>query len=453
MVAAVVLGLVMLLVPGAMGRHLPPAICRLFGGDCRAAQPYDYKPATSACVRGSNSHKVGGSVTVFSVKVGQSFQVLRTEYADGSVLLTVVPVDFKLGAEGELGAGLKVGKNGGLGAELGAKAEAALNIKFGDAWKFRDGKEADDFIEDLKWDLARKEGAKVSPGLWVFNELTGWEPRTPDPHIQQVEVGVDGALKGALGIGSVSEKTGDDGGLVKSIKDRATGVEIEGKVGEAMLITKDDSGPADKGYPRTSYTLQVQGTVKGGAKVAGYGPGGESSYIGQTKITRDKNGKLLSITWVNTYESTDTEGFKNPGSTQGSAKTADKKVTTTTTTVDFDETNRSTGEKWLVDNAFLMPLQTIRNAADENGAFHSADPGLDADPMDRLIYDRGRTTRNTYAGNVDEYAIAGKVALGVKFGFEASYETADSTLVDSTYLGAPQNGRREFQSWPECKGE
>lgn len=74
------------------------------------------------------------------------------------------------------------------------------------------------------------------------------------------------------------------------MKDTATGLEIEGSAGDAVLVTKDNTGSEKDGYPKTTYTFQVKGTLKGGAKAFGYGPGGERTYIGQTRVTYDKNG-------------------------------------------------------------------------------------------------------------------------------------------------------------------
>ncbi|HEV7935271.1 MAG TPA: hypothetical protein VGP70_23535 [Actinomadura sp.] len=452
LIAASIAGLLVLLIPNPLGHGVKVAVCKLFGGTNCDQPPFDYKPSQAGCITHSNSDKVGYSITVFSVKVGQNFQLVKTKTADGKVTLMVVPVDYKLGADAELGAGLKIGKNGGLGFDLGAKVEGTVNLKYGDAWKFDSEALAAEFLDDLKWDLGRKEAEKTSPGLWLFDKATGWKPRTPDSQIQQAELSAELALRGALGVGKFTESTNPDTNATeKKVKDGGTGAEIEGKVGDSVIVTKDNTQPGKPGYPLTSYTFQVKGSYKLGAKAFGYGPGGERTYLGQTKVTRDKDGRLVSITWVTTQEENVSEGFKNPGDQNGSGKGTGKKVTTTTTTVAFDDTNRVVGEQWIHDNAFLMPLQTVRNAADENGSFRNVDPGPNASPFDRLVYDQGKVSRNTYAGNVDEFKIAGKVGAEVKFGFDVGYEGEDQNLVGSQYLGAPQNGARTFQEWPECK--
>lgn len=433
----------LLLVSNPITPAVKKAICELFGVGCEST--YDYKPPTSACILSSDSKKIGGSITVFSIKVGQNFQFVKIKTADGKVKLMIVPVDYKLGAEAEIGGKLQFGK-GSFGGELGAKVEGSVNFKYGDTWVFPDDAAANKFLDDVKWDLARKEGEKVSPGLWVFDKVTGWEPRSRPSDIQQWEVGVEGVLKGAAGFGNLT--TGSNG--EKKVTDIGTGLEIEGKAGDAVIMTKDSSGPADKGYPLTSMTFQVKGSIKGGAKAIGYGPGGEATYTGQTKVTFDKDGKLKSITWITTQEENATEGIKTPGKKNVTDKGTGKKVSVTTTTVNFDDSNRAIGEKWIHDNAFLMPLQTVRNAVDENGAVVTKDPGPNADPMDRLIYDRGLVSRNVYAGNVDEFKIAAEIAAEIKFGIEGGYEGETQDLAGSQYLGPPQNGSRSFQDWPEC---
>jgi hypothetical protein len=451
LIAASVAGMLTLLVPNPVGSSVKASVCKLFGGtDCEKI-PFDYKPSPAACITQSNADKVGYSVTVFSVKVGQNFQLVKTRTADGKVTFMVVPVDYKLGVDAEIGAGAKLGKNE-VGFDIGAKVEGTVNLKYGDAWKFNNEAEADKFLEDLKWDLARKEAEKTSPGLWLFNKVTGWEPRTPDPQIQQMELSAELALRGALGVGKLTESTNPDTNTTeKKVSDLGTGAEIEGKIGDGVIVTKDNTQPSKPGYPLTSYTFQVKGSYKMGAKAFGYGPGGERTYLGQTKVTRDKDGKLVSITWVTTQEENNSEGLKNPGDANASGKNTDKKVTTTSTTVEFNDSNRALGEQWIHDNAFLMPFQTVRNAVDQNGAFTNVDPGPNASPFDRLVYDTGKVSRNTYAGNVDEFGIGAKVGAEVKFGFDVGYEGEDQNLVDSQYLGAPQNGSRAFEKWPECK--
>lgn len=108
----------------------------------------------------------------------------------------IVPADYKLGAEAEIGGKVQFGKKS-FGGELGAKVEGSVNFKYGDTWVFNSDKEAGEWLDDVKWDLARKEGEKVSPGLWLYDTITGWEPRTRDPEITQWEVGAEGVLKGA----------------------------------------------------------------------------------------------------------------------------------------------------------------------------------------------------------------------------------------------------------------
>ncbi|MCP9950185.1 flagellin [Actinomadura madurae] len=443
-IGAVLIVMLALLVPNPVGPAVKKALCDLFRMDC-AAENYDYKPPASACITGLDSKKAGYSVTAFSIKVGQNFQFVKTTYADGKVRIMIVPADYKLGAEAEIGGKVQFGKKS-FGGELGAKVEGSVNFKYGDTWVFNSDKEAGEWLDDVKWDLARKEGEKVSPGLWLYDTITGWEPRTRDPEITQWEVGAEGVLKGAAGFGNL---TTDSSGK-KTVKDTATGLEIEGSAGDAVLVTKDNTGSEKDGYPKTTYTFQVKGTLKGGAKAFGYGPGGERTYIGQTRVTYDKNGRLTGITWITTQETNDSEGYKNPGKKNVSGKDTDKQVSTTTTTVNFDDSNRAIGENWIRNNAFLMPFQTVRNAADENGAFVAQDPGPNADPLDQLIYSRGLVNRNVYAGNVDEFKIGAEIAAEIKFGIEGGYEGEQQQIVDSQYLGPPQNGQRTFQQWPEC---
>lgn len=452
-VVAAIVAAATLAIPNPVGDNAKVALCKLFnaitGRDAQcSAPPFQYRPSKAACVTGQDSQKVGASVTVFSVKFGQNFQLLRINTADGRVKVMVVPADYKLGVEGEEGAKFNFGKDSGLHG--GGKVEGAVGLKYGDTWSFPDQKAADHFLDDMKFDWGRREAEKVSPLLWGFDKITGWEPKTPDPDSQQLDVNAE--LLGNYGVKFGDLETGEDG--EKSVTDIGTGVEVEGKVGDGVSVIKDRDNPAnpsDPSYPRTSVVFNVQGSIKGGAKVLGFGGDRSVNYIGQTKATYDKNGKLVGITWVTTHEQSGSGGFKSPGGNNATEKNADKKVTTTTTTVTFDDSNRALGEKWLHDNAFLVPLQTVRNAFDENGSFSTKDPGPNGSAFDKLIYNQGVVSRNTYAGNVDEYGIGVEAGDELTFGADLSYEHEKTQLVDSQYLDAPRNGERHFVQWPDCR--
>ncbi|MEO5877112.1 MAG: hypothetical protein ABIS86_17705 [Streptosporangiaceae bacterium] len=418
------------------------AICEIFGITGCGDLPYDVKPSAAACVTGSDSQKVGGSITVFDVKIGNSFQLVRTVTADGKVKIMVVPVDFKLGAEAVLG---EKTAGGSFGVKAGAKVEGTANLKFGDTWVFDDKAGADHFVDDMKGDWLRYEAEKASPALWLFDKVTGWEPGTGTPQIQQVELSAEGVLSGSLGFGRISDSTGE-----KKIVDAGTGLEVEGKVGDSVAVTKDNSKPDDPTYPRTSYTFGVKGSVKGGAKALGFGTDGSTSYQGQTKVTFGKNGELLNITWVTTHEETTSAGYKKPGDQKVSGKGSDKKVSVTTTSIDFDDTNRETGRQWLQDNAFMMPFQAVHNAFDPSGAYRTTDPGPSASALDRLLFERAKVSRTTYLGDVDEVKIEVKVGAEVTFGFDAGWEHEKQFLTGSEYLGPPSGGVRDFLKWPEC---
>jgi YD repeat-containing protein len=454
-VASLLMTALLAFVPNPVEPEVRAALCRLFGGTDCTAGAYEYKPPASSCVVGSDSKKAGASVTVFSVKVGDNVQLVRTTYADGTVRMTLVPIDLKVGVETGVGGKVQVGK-GGFGGDLGVKVEGSLNYKYGDTWVFPNGEAADQWTAIMQAEIANSVAEAAGIGGYIFDTTVKWlgrpedDPRRHEPEISQHEIGVEGALKGAVGFGPLSA---DDSGKKKSVTDIGTGLDIEGSVGASVLVTNDNSGKPEDGYPVTSYTFQVKGSIKGGAKVLGYGPGGERSYTGQTKVTYDKDGRLKSITWVSTQETNDSEAYKNPGKANGSVKDTDKQVSVTTTTVNFDDSNRAIGENWLRQNAFLMPGQTAFNAVDQNGAVVTHEPGPNADPMDRLVYDQGRVTRNVYAGDVDETKVGISVAAEVKFGIEGGVETEEQKLVDSQYLGPPQNGQRTFQQWTECAGK
>ncbi len=453
LILAMVVSAATLVIPNPVGDGMKAAICKLFnaatGGnaDC-GRKTFDYKPSQAACVTGQDSNKVGASVTAFSVKIGDSFQLLRIKTADGREKVVVVPVDYKLGVVGQEGLKFDLGGND-YGLHAGGKVEGTVGLKYGDTWSFPSSKDADHFVDDMKWDWGRKEAEHVSPILWGFDKITGWKPKSPPPDSRQWDVSVEGLANFGAKFGPFEENNGE-----RKITDIGTGAEVEGKVGDGVSVIREDHNPTnpnDPSYPRTSFIFSVQGSVKGGGKVLGFGPSGSGSYVGQTKVTRDNDGKLVSLTWTETHDSSSSAGYKEPGNPTGSVKGTDKTVTTTTTTVNFDDSNRALGDQWIQDNAFLMPLQTVRNAVDPGSSYTTEDPGPGASPFDQLVYNQGVVSRNTYAGDVDEFGIGATAGEGLTFGIDLSYEHDKTHLVDSQYLDAPQDGRRSFVQWPECQ--
>jgi YD repeat-containing protein len=453
MIVALVVAAATLVIPNPVGDSAKVALCKLFSaisggnGNCER-KPFEYKPSPAACVTGQDSNTIGGSVTIFSVKVGENFQLVTIKTADGKTKVMVVPIDFKIGATGELGGKLTIGGKS-LGAQAGANVEGTVGLKYGDTWIFPNDQAASDFVNKMKWDWGRHEAEKVSPGLWLFDKVTGWHPKTPPPDIQQTDISVDGLASLGINVGNPTTKNGK-----KSVTDIGTGLKVDGTIGDSVQLAKQNTNPSDPNdpsYPRTTVTFTVHGSVSGGGKVFGYGPSGSGDYSGQTKVTRDKNGRLVSITWITTHEESDSNGYQNPGGKRVQGKGSDKKVTTTSTTVNFDDSNRAIGEQWIHDNAFLMPLQTVRNAWDPSGAYKTQQPPADASEMDKLIYNQGIVSKNTYAGDVNQLGLGVEGGDAVKFGIDLSYQHDRQYLVDSQYLAPPQNGSRSFVEWPECK--
>jgi hypothetical protein len=453
LIGTVVVAAVTLVVPNPVGDGAKSALCKLFGalsgggGDCDGKPAFSYKPSTATCVTGQDSNKIGASVTAFSVKIGDNLQLLRIRTADGREKVMVVPADYKLGVVGKEGLKFNLGGND-YGLHAGGNVEGSIGLKYGDTWSFPSPKEADDFIDKMKWDWGRREAEHVSPLLWGFDKITGWKPKTPDPDSRQWDVSVEGLANFGAKFGQITTDNGE-----KSVTDIGTGLEVEGKVGDGVTVIKDDhnpTDPSDPSYPRTSVVFNVQGSVKGGGKVLGLGPSGSTSYVGQTKVTRDKDGKLVSITWVTTHDEASGGGDKLPGKQNVSDKFSGKKVTTTTTTVNFDDSNRAIGDKWIQDNAFLMPLQTVRNAFDPSGSFAAQEPGPGGSAFDQMVYNQGVVSKNTYAGNVDEFGMGAEAGEGLTFGVNLNYEHDKTHLVGSQYLDAPRNGQRNFVQWPDC---
>lgn len=152
-VGAALVVVLVLVVSNPLATGMKRALCDLFHLGC-TSEEFEYKPPGSLCIAGIDTRSVGGSVTILSIGVGQNFQLVKTKFGDGTIRVRIVPVDYSLSAEAELGGGVKFGKKT-YGGEAGASIEGSLGFKYGDMWEFDSEEEANKWLDDMKWDLAR----------------------------------------------------------------------------------------------------------------------------------------------------------------------------------------------------------------------------------------------------------------------------------------------------------
>jgi hypothetical protein len=80
------------------------------------------------------------------------------------------------------------------------------------------------------------------------------------------------------------------------------------------------------------------------------------------------------------------------------------------------------------------------------------DPGPDADPLSRLLYEKGRTSKVNYEYDQQDPSYGANVKLGLKVGVGVNISNSSRKVKDAQYLGAPnQGGTRDYKKYQECR--
>ncbi|MEV4253050.1 hypothetical protein AB0J52_07750 [Spirillospora sp. NPDC049652] len=454
-VAAVIVGLFATLTGSVAGPSITAAVCRMFGGDCqppdKARNDADYRP--DKCLAKQAEEKGGYVIKIAFFKMGEEWGFLRQEFSDGTVRLTLtdtasVGVDAtpkKLSATWDTG---KIGDLDGKGKRE-VKLGGSLKFGYGDTWTFKNAAEEKKFQDAIMQQWAQQQAIQHSEnpgatgfGLWLSNQITG-DADVRNPNITFGKVGLEGGASGAF------KSVGTNG----SAEVNTGNISLEGKITPEVIVSNNkDNG-------ERQYTYQWTGEGTGSAQALGIGEELKGGVTGAVRITRDKNGKLSRIEFINTYEyqvsSKDGLGGKTGGGNSGSGeiKQGEKRVRTTTTVLDVNDGNRPVAESWLSNNAgnFLQGLGSAVPRAMTPYAV-TQDPGPGGSAFDRLLYDQAKVSAINYNNVQDAYKFGAEINLGRSFGFEATYQKNLQNVLGAQYLGAPRDGVRQYVPWPECSG-
>ncbi|POM25051.1 hypothetical protein BTM25_36930 [Actinomadura rubteroloni] len=456
--------LLALAIPEEIGRVVPPALCRIFGGHCQTppkAKDSDFKPKT--CERSASEQKYGGTIKIAIVKVGKEWSFLRQEMADGTVRLTVVPNGDTVGLEVGAGGKISLGKNVKLGAEI--TVAGSIKVGVGDTYVFKNGAEADKFQGDIK-ELATRDTAKsvaenVIPGM--NNPITGWvvdkvddltgRPHIKDPEITTTTISYKESVEGSLGLYLPQIGPKGDGSDDWNLNIN-TGLKGKVEYGEDVAVTQDNTDPSN---PRTSYFVGMSGTLSGSGEVLGAGGEGELKWTGGERLVFDKDGKLIAVTFQTTFEKGGRSNGKIGGNYQdgkgnGKDKDGAKTVETVTQTVPLDnDADRAAMARWLQENPTHMPLSLLKYMGGDDDVVRT-DPGPNASVFDRLLYQKGQVLKQTTENTNDSFEIGAEAKLGLVLGAEYSQSSSTNRTTGAEYLGAPRSGRREFVPYTECVG-
>lgn len=393
---------------GKVGGELGTAVCRIFGGECGASPIEESAQPKLPCVINDSDGKLKASVTVFSVKGGGEFRVLRQERSDGTVLVTMsgggnLGAEFGLGGEGDVDAG---GTHVGGGAQV--KGGVNAQGEGGGTWQFANAKDADEFI-DIVRNKAR-DGA-IDAALPIVGpigtSLFGEHRDVRDPDITYIQGGIGGGVKAeaADGVGYA-------------------GVKADGAV---LLGTRVDHRSGE----RTDY-LRVKASGEGSASaIIGVNLQGDADT--QIAITYDKNGKPIKASVLGS--------LGGAGGTNIRYEPGDKPE-------DFLKKVKFTGSSTdgsRVEFQYDLDLKD----AQVGQAFQNflADPLSNTDDLAAAVKDHSTFQARTYDFSRDKYGASGDVALGLKFGLEGTYEGVNSHLTGAWYANGAAD---EMGEWTKC---
>ncbi|MGK5554991.1 hypothetical protein ACSNOI_25565 [Actinomadura kijaniata] len=451
-----VIGTLLLVVTTPFGEGVRTELCKLFGGSGCGSPPktdQDYKP--KACERSSTEKRYGAVIKVAIVKLGDEYSFMRQEMADGSVRLTVIPTNVELGLETGVGGKLSLGKNLKLGADI--MVGGGIKVGVGDTYVFKNADEANRFEDDIK-EISYRDAAKdiVAGGNpltgWVADRVDDWtgRPDIKDPEITNTTVSARVAVDGIFGlylpqVGSKGDGSDDwDFNL-------NTGVTVRGEVGEEFAVTENRMDPKN---PTTSYFMGLSGTIGGSAEVLGAGAEGDLKWTGGQRFVFDKDGKLTAVIYQTSFEKGGKVNGRLGGNYDdkmgtGKGSSGERTVETVTQILPVDDTNRELVRNHLLNHPYQMPSNLLRYMGGDDNVLQQ-DPGPNADPFDRLMYQNATVLKQQHANSTDGFEVGAEAKLGLVLGAEIKSESSKNATTRAEYLGAPRNGRREYVPYTEC---
>ncbi|MEU4827521.1 hypothetical protein AB0H37_37145 [Actinomadura sp. NPDC023710] len=450
LVGALVLGVLLTIAsPGMFGADVEYAICRLFSkdpGQCESRQDKALKPDCTATLA-SESYGGSADVAIFSVGRDYGFMRFTTIGPDGRKEIKIVAVK---GVSGGVGTGVGVGLNGGKLFNVGADAsvDAKLKVGAGDGWMFSGPdaeKKADKFMGDIKEqysiDAVKENGGLLGAiGGNVYDAFAG--PDIPDPDIERYEgqLDVSGSLTAGLGVGLKDKPEYKGKHREETWKDKvpdsrgSNGVTPNinayvGINGGEKVIYEDNRKTGDR-----SMTFILSGEANYGENHLLPGAQGRANASGSMTLTTDRNGKIKGVSFTQ-------------------AHIVNGRATTITTTLPIStDDERSTLAEYL-----LNPLNTggpggrlLSLTWDDMAPTEPPGPG--AHPLQRLLYDKGRTARVDYDYDQSDASYGASVKVGLKVGANVAVSNSDRQVTDARYLGAQgPGGTREWKDFKECR--
>lgn len=443
-------------IPGISAQY-NRALCVLTGGNCPSNTPgnssnpeRNYEPPS--CRVSSTSGTYGMQVQLGFVKIGGEYSAVTQRMSDGKIMVTLTDGQ-SLGAEGgQEGTvdGRRIGKSIDPQAKGSGKASVTGKWANGDTYMFENQADYDRWKEALEAEVTN-DLAKYDPEGGYAMGAAIKDMNTPDmrpPDITFDSKGLEGSVVGSFGL--TGQRAPTDVTDKPATVGTGTGGNASVKLGGTVLVKHNSK----TGEVSDIYQLTAEGTYEG--KQVGKGTGQKFTGTGSMEVVRDaKTGALKKIVFTQDNANTGTRsiGGTTPGNGEvptgtGEYNSGQKNSQTTVTTLEFqNDADRRIGEDWLAGRG-SMPSQLM---AGWNGA-PTDDPGEDADPFDRLLYDNAQVTRATYRGEQHGGKLGWSIPIrGITLGQEMSLDVSSDQVASAQYLGAPNDGQRSFIPFERCQ--
>jgi len=447
--AALILGVVVPLVSGNLRDHLAYTLCTIFTGGrpgaCEAPEAKRYKPG--GCTLASSTNTYGGQVDVAFFQVGKDLTFMRTTTVDnnGKKTVTVTAVDNT-----SAGVGTGIGAGGHWkGANAGADATAAANLKLGigDAWTFtgeNPEQKANAFIGDIREKAALNAAGRTTIGFvpaHLYDAVAGPDIRDPDVKRFEFSVNGSGSIAAGLGLGPKDKKSAKPASAKPTSWKKRFAEKYDKRGSNGLTpnfngyVTVDGSekGVIEVGKNgETSATIMLSGTGAAGENHVLGGNRGTRGYTGSVKVIKDRYGRITSLDLTRmTYKG-------------GTAQTVTTHVPIT------DNAGQEAVRNYLFSDLMTKEGQTALNLTWDDLA-PTDPPGPDATPLEKLLYAKGRTTKQDYTYDSSQNDFGLNVKAGLKLGLGVSAGGANQRLTGAQYLGAPgADGVRRYQNYREC---
>ncbi|MEU8122744.1 hypothetical protein AB0C21_28875 [Spirillospora sp. NPDC049024] len=450
MVGALVMGILFAVVsPGTFGADVEYALCKLFSADDSQCESRNDKALKPSCTSTLSSESYGGSVDVAIFSIGRDYGFLKftTIGPDGKKEVRVVAIK---GVNGGVGTGVGVGINFGKALNLGADAsvDAKLKVGAGDGWVFTGPdaeKNANKFMGDIKEqysiDAVKENGGLLGQvGGNIYDYFAG--PDIPESDIKRYEgqLDVSGSLTAGLGIGPKDKPEYKGKHRKEDWKDKipdsrgSNGITPNlnayvGINGTEKVIYEDNKKTGD-----SSMTFILSGEANYGENHLFPGAQGRANATGSMTVTKGKDGKIKSVSFTQVH-------------------ILNGKATTITTTLPINtDAERSTLTDYLLNpfNTGGPGGQVLSLTWDDMAP--TEPPGPNAHPLQKLLYDKGKTSRVNYDYDQSDASYGASVKLGLKLGGNVAISNSNRQVTDAQYLGAQgPGGTREWKDFKECR--